>query len=499
MSDPRLPSVIAQPDLRDSLWDLRLPAPRVCPVPERQPNAESTEGAVRLSGVVSALSYALDITEGQPEGHAARTCMIGMRIAETLGLDDDMKSALFYALQLKDLGCSSNAAKVASLFGADDHTIKRDFKTTDWPRLSSSMAYILRNVAPQRSLIHKIGRFVAIGVSGQKGAREMVRIRCERGAEIAQIFGLPDATAEAIRGLDEHWNGKGHPRGLSGEEIPLLARIAGLSQTVEVFVASTGLDNAMEMAQRRSGRWFDPELVRILLSLRRDRDLWDHYSRENAYRQVTQYEPPDRLIIADDARLDRVALGFARVVDAKSPWTAKHSEFVTWLAVGAATALGQDDAELRRLHRAGLLHDIGKLGVSSAILDKPGKLTDDERLAIQQHPAYTQHILERIQGFEKITAIAAAHHERLDGKGYHRGITAKFLSKSMRCLVVADICEALSAQRPYRDTMPMAQVLSIMEGEVGSGLCPEAFRALKFFVEATGFRANGEESEAEAA
>jgi putative nucleotidyltransferase with HDIG domain len=476
-------------DFRDSLWDEPGETHNACLLPLQRERHDGPGGVVRLSSIVSALSYALDITEGQPEGHAARTCMIGMRIAEEYGLDDEQRSALFYGLLLKDLGCSSNAAKVASLFGADDLKTKRDFKTTDWPRLTQSMSYILRNIAPGGTLVQKAGRFLAIGVSGQRGAREMIQIRCERGAEIARLFGLAEETAQTIRSLDEHWNGRGHPLGLRGTDIPLLSRIAGLAQTVEVFAAVHGVDAAMAMAQQRSGRWFDPELVRIIQALRHDADLWEAWHDIDAYQRVTRFEPQDRCMLADDDRLDRLALGFARVVDAKSPWTARHSEAVASLATGAATVMGMDKETLTTLRRAALLHDIGKLGVSSQILDKPGRLTDDERAAMQRHPGYSERILQRIDGFEKITALASAHHERLDGKGYHRGLTARYLSKPMRCLVAADICEALSADRPYRETMPMSKVMSILEEQVGDGICPEAFRSLRYHVEVTGFRA----------
>ena len=184
-----------------------------------------SQDTFRFSEVLSALSLALDMVEGQPEGHAMRSCYIGMTVGGRLGLGEEQRSALFYALLLKDAGCSSNASKVSALFGTDDLEVKRAFKTTNWSRLPQAALYVARTVSPEGSLWTRARRFLAVGLEGQKGARELVRIRCERGAEITRLMGFPEETAQAIRSLVEHWDGAGHPDGLKGEEIPLLARI----------------------------------------------------------------------------------------------------------------------------------------------------------------------------------------------------------------------------------------------------------------------------------
>src|SRR5271170_5542996 len=191
---------------------------------------------IKLSEVISALSYALDITEGQPEGHAARSCMLGMRLARELRLPTESSSALFYGLLLKDLGCSSNASKMCYLFGSDERAAKRDIKTVDWSRVSRSIRYIARHVAPQGSILRKAAKFARVAIGGVKQAKELVALRCERGAKIAKQLELPDETAAAIRALDEHWDGQGHPDGLEGDQIPPLARILSLAQTAEVFI-----------------------------------------------------------------------------------------------------------------------------------------------------------------------------------------------------------------------------------------------------------------------
>lgn len=436
---------------------------------------------IRFSEVVSALSFALDITEGQPEGHAARTCLIGMRLAEGLELSSTERSALFYALLLKDLGCSSNAARVCYLFAADDHTVKRDLKTTDWSNLLHAFQYVSRNVVPEGTSLKRAFQIVTVALEGSPKA--LMQARCERGAQIAQMLELPVATSEAILALDEHWDGRGGPSKLKREQIPLLARIAGLAQTFDVFFHSFGPIEAFEMARKRRGTWFDPALVDQLMRFEQDWGFWHQLSMPDPRGLLAEHEPADQVIMADDRRLDRVARSFAKVIDAKSPWTYNHSEQVAEIAGSLATILGLDERRRRDVIRAGLLHDIGKLGVSNRILDKPSGLTAAERAAISKHPEFTHRILSRVETFRDVAELAGAHHERLDGKGYYRGLTEDQLSIEARLVKIADVYQALSVDRPYRVALSWEAVQGIMRLELGTSICPEAYRALTHYVE----------------
>ena len=433
---------------------------------------------VKLSEVLSALSYVLDMVEGQPAGHVLRSCFIGMKIAERLQLSEEERSALFYALLLKDAGCSSNSSKVAALFESDDFRAKRELKTVNWSRLPKAFVYVARNVSPQGSVWSKARRFLAVGMEGSKAARNLVEIRCERGAEISRSMGFPEETARAIRALDEHWNGAGHPDGLKGEEIPPLARICSLAQTVEVFYSAHGPTGAEEMARARRGEWFDPDLVDVFLSEARAGGLWGALGEPDIARSVSLMEPADRVIAATPEWLDLTAHAFARIIDAKSPFTFRHSEGVARAAAKIGEHVGLPEGTVRDLTRAGLLHDIGKLGVSNRILDKPDKLTSDELAAVKRHPELTYGVLTRVAPFQSIAYMAANHHEKLDGSGYHRGVTGEHLSQPDRILAVADIFDALSQDRPYREAMPMEKVLRIIERESGEKLSPESVEAL---------------------
>jgi HD-GYP domain-containing protein (c-di-GMP phosphodiesterase class II) len=302
-----------------------------------------------------------------------------------------------------------------------------------------------------------------------------MRARCERGADIARLMGLSGATSDAIRCLDEHFDGHGQPNGLRGEEIPLLARILCLAQTVEIFHAAHGVDAALRVAARRRRGWFDPDLVDTLAATRSDRAFWDSVPAAD----LTGWEPPDRGLVADEERLDRIADAFAGVVDAKSPWTYRHSDRTCLIATSVALLLGCDDATLIDVRRAALLHDIGKLGISNRILDKPARLTDAEFAEVRRHPLLTAEVLARVPGLAPLAPLAAAHHERLDGMGYPHGLRGDQLSTPMRVLAVADVYEALTSERPYRPAHRSADALKIMRPEVPRRLDGEAFAALE--------------------
>ena len=429
---------------------------------------------IALSGVIGALSYALDITEGQPEGHALRSCAIGMRIAQELELPGPLRSDLFYALLLKDAGCSANAERMAAMFGADDQVAKRTSKLVDWASPWQAMRWSLRTVAPGGTIRQRVARLQGIRDEGEV-TRKLMEARCDRGAEIARMLYLSEETAAAIRSLDEHWDGRGQPDGLAGDEIPLLARILCLAQTVEIFHAAGGVKAARRVARRRRGRWFDPALVDAFLAICRDRPFWASLEEPD----VSHWEPSDLVLRADDDRVDRIAEAFARVIDAKSPFTALHSVRVAEIAVGIGGVLGFDAVVQRDLRRAGLLHDIGKLAISNLILDKPGRLTDDEFTTVKEHPAFSLRILERAPCFAPIADLAANHHERIDGTGYPRGLGGDALDMPVRVLAVADVYEALTADRPYRGPMPVEKALDIVSWEVPGRLDRAAFSALE--------------------
>ncbi len=418
---------------------------------------------IRLGELLAALTYALDLAEGQAAGHALRACLIGMTLAERIGLEPEQRSELYYAHLLKDAGCSSNASRVAALLAADDQAVKRELKLTDWTRFPDRVRYASRVAAAGSSLPARLAR-LALLARRQPEQREFTRLRCERGAEIAAGLGFPIGTSDAIRALDEHWDGSGHPRGLEGEAIPLAARIMCLAQTVDAFRTAFGVEGALAAAAARRGRWFDPALVDAL-----DADLLLSVPEDagELERRAAAHEPRELVLVGDDDRVGRVADAFADLIDAKSPSTAGHSTRVAALVVAGSERLGEPAGP--DIQRAARLHDIGTLSVSSRILDNPGPLSEPEWAAVRAHPLHTERLLSRVTPLRPIAAIAAAHHERLDGSGYPHGLTGADLGLPARLLAAADVLEALTSARPYRAPLPPAAAVAHLRGEAGAG------------------------------
>ncbi|MBK8163801.1 MAG: HD domain-containing protein [Gammaproteobacteria bacterium] len=433
---------------------------------------------ILLSEVIGALSYALDLTEGQPPGHCLRSCWIGVHVGKTLGLDTEHLWDLYYTLLLKDAGCSSNAARLCELYGYDDHTTKRDFKLVDSQRLVEITSFVLRHTALGKQLGERIRHIMHLAKHGEQLATELIMTRCERGAEIAQQLGFNDRIANGIRCLDEHWNGKGRPFRISGAAIPLNSRIALLSQVADVFHSIGGPQRALAEVAGRSHTWFDPEVVRAFESAGRFGALWETLKSPELEARVADLEPASKGMIVDDDYLDAISSAFGRVVDAKSPYTYGHSTRVAEYSSLIAQHLGLSPERRRWLRRGAFLHDLGKLGVSNSILDKPSGLTAEEWSAVKRHPQHTEEILMRLSPFAELALVAGAHHERLDGKGYPRGLPADQIRLETRIITLCDIFDALTADRPYRAAIPVEESIEIMQRQRGIAIDNDCLDAL---------------------
>ena len=432
---------------------------------------------IALPDLLGAFSYALDLTEGQPAGHSIRCAYIAGRLAQSVGLTATQRGHAQYAALMKDLGCSSNAARIAELYLADDRDFKHRFKTIA-PGLPSTLRFVFGETGRNASLGHRIGAIANILRNGDAVAQEMIVSRCTRGADIAAELRLHPDVCNAIYHLDEHWDGSGRPGRLSGDAVPLYARIALLAQIADVFHQGGGRAAALAEVSRRSGSWLDPELVRAFEVLAGEDGFWRDLESPVLEAIVAASLPRDEVLIDEDY-LDAITAAFGQVVDAKSPFTSGHSARVAQFAHDLGMRLDVDPARLRQLRRCAALHDIGKLGVSSAILEKPGKLDDAEWQQMRGHAETTAQILGRISGFAEMAEIASGHHERLDGAGYPLGLKAAQIARETRIITTCDFYDALTADRPYRAAMPQEKALSIMASEVGKAVDGECFAALK--------------------
>lgn len=435
-------------------------------------------GELRMAELIAALSHALDMTEGQPPGHCMRCCWIGMQIAQALGLNSEQRWALYYTLLLKDLGCSSNAARICQLYHTDDLGFKRDFKQVN-DSLSQVVRFILQHTGVNAGLAERFRTLLKVVREGDELARELIQTRCERGAGIARQLRFPEPVAEGIHALDEHWNGKGQPEGLQGTAIPLFSRIALLAQVVDVFHITGGAEAAKDEVQARSGQWFDPSLVAVFQTVAEQPSFWSTLNAPDLADVIMSLEPADQRVPLDEDYLDEIAGAFGQVVDSKSPYTAGHSERVGLYTDMVAETMGLDGPRRRWLKRGALLHDVGKLGVSNAVLDKPGRLDDQEWQAVRAHAGFTEEILSRIGAFSRLAVVAGAHHERLDGAGYPKQLSGDQICLETRIITVADIFDAITAERPYRGAIPVDEALAIMRKEVDTAIDRHCLAALE--------------------
>jgi HD-GYP domain-containing protein (c-di-GMP phosphodiesterase class II) len=444
-------------------------------------DTQGLDGSISLSEIISALSYALDLTEGAVHGHALRSCLLGMRIAEEAKLPSEQTSSLYFALLLKDIGSS----RMSKMQGTEGRTATAGLESEDWARAHkpslSSLKLMWSNVLPETGYLGRAARFVRNGVTHHQNISALSRLRDDRGAAILSKLGMDQIAADAVRSVKERWDGSGYPDSLKGEQIPLLARICTVAQHLDFTSATNGMQSAIDTLEQRSGSWFDPELVRMARSLHRRGTLWNNCSPADAEQDTRQ-----AVLDLDSGmrhqlepnQIDRICEAFADVVDAKSHFTYSHSQGVADAAFGIAQAMGLSRDRAQLVRRAALLHDIGKLGVANTILDKKSQLTPEEWKTVYEHPRITRRILERIAPFREMAVIAGEHHEKLDGSGYPDHLRAADLSIESRIVAVADVFAALSEDRPYRAGIELDETLSIMSKLIPTQLDESCFEVL---------------------
>jgi HD-GYP domain-containing protein (c-di-GMP phosphodiesterase class II) len=433
-----------------------------------------TGDGVRLAALVAALSLATDLGLGQPQQHIIRQTLIAMRVAELEGLSDDERSAIFYVSLLAWVGCVADAHEMGKWFG-DDMAVRADSYLVDMTGLPM-MRFMIGHVASGSSPIRRltmIGRFLA---GGSKEVQQSMAAHCETSGELSLRLGLGAAVRDPLQQAFERWDGKGHPAKLAGSEIARIMRIVHVANDVEALHRIGGVDAAVEMLRSRRGTEFDPELVDIfcahageLLASIDEVDGWDTLigGHDGLGRELTGEE------------LDQALEAFADYADIKSPFTLGHSRGVARLAAAAAATLGLPSDDVVLVRRAALVHDVGVIGVSASILDKPGRLTEAERERIRTHPYLTARTFSKPPALAKIGQLAAMHHERMDGSGYPSGLTAEGIPMTARVIAAADVYHALLEPRPYRAAWAHDEARQMLVAEVSDGrLDGDAVRAV---------------------
>jgi HD-GYP domain-containing protein (c-di-GMP phosphodiesterase class II) len=441
-----------------------LPLARPCSTYQFEAAASLGLMRLRLAELVAAWSLATDLGLGLPQEHVLRQCRIALGLAERLGLDEADRAAVYYVAMLAWVGCTADSHELAHQFG-DDLALRADAHRVDLAGLPM-VGFLLRRVGTERPPLRRARMAAALVASGGRGAAEAMTAHCQVAAAIARRLGLGAEVQEPLLHVFSRWDGKGIPGGTGGEELPLAIRLVHVAAIAEVHHRGGGVDAAIAVARDRAGGQFDPRLVEAFTDCARE--LLDGLAEESSWDAVIAAEPGLAKALAGD-RLDAALEAVADFGDLKSPWFTGHSRGVARLAAEAALEAGLPADAVTELRRAALVHDLGRTGVPNTIWDKPGPLTDAERERVRLHPYYTERMLARPEALARLGAIAASHHERMDGSGYHRSLPGSALSPAARMLAAADAFHAMTEARPHREALVTDDAAAELRGEVRAG------------------------------
>jgi HD-GYP domain-containing protein (c-di-GMP phosphodiesterase class II) len=419
---------------------------------------------VRLAELVAALSLGVDLGFGQPMEHVLRQCLIALRLAERMGLDEQARGGVYYTALLINVGCHSDAHEQAKWFG-DDIALKATKYGARDPQSLRALASVIRRVGRGNPPLHRLRVGLDFVMSGRRDVDGMIATHAALARGLAEQLGLPAEVLEGVGGAYERWDGRGWP-GAKGERIPLASRIAQFAEFVEVAHRLGGPEGATALARRRSGTQFDPAVVAVLCDA--PGAILDGLDAIGTWDAVIGAEPALALMLSGE-RVDAALLAIANFVDLKSPYTNGHSRAVADLAAEAGRRLGLSEEEVRGLRRAGLVHDFGRLGVSNAIWDKHGPLGAGEWERVRLHPYLTERMLHGSAALAPLGAVALQHCERLDGSGYPRGLSGSAISRAARILGAADAYQAMREPRPHRPPRAAAEAAQQLGGDVKAG------------------------------
>lgn len=418
---------------------------------------------LRLAELTAAISLATDLGTGQPQEHALRTCVLSLRAADALGLTPAGRSVVFYTALLRFLGCTADASDTAALVGGDEIGFNALMAPMVMADDREAVPYLIRHLGEDLRFVRRAGR-VAAALSDPGGKGRSLAAHCEVGARLAARMGLPTEVTVALAHAYERWDGKGLPDGLAADAVPLAVRIVVVARDIELWTARAGVDDALTVLAHRRGRAYDPVVVDAFVA---DGRSWLHaLDAVDAWEAVLDAEPGDPIVVSND-RVDVVLAAFADFADLKSTWFRGHSRAVSDLAAGAAAACGLGSGDVLRVRRAGLVHDLGIVGVPAGVWDRPGPLGHAAWERVRLHPYLSERILGRCAGLAPLGADAGAHHERADGTGYHR--SSRDIPLTAQLIAAADIYRALCEERPHRPGLVPDEAFKTLAAHADAG------------------------------
>jgi HD-GYP domain-containing protein (c-di-GMP phosphodiesterase class II) len=414
--------------------------------------------------VIAALSLATDLGVGLPFEHGLQSTLVALRLADRLGLDSGTTSSAYYGCLLFYVGCTADADISAELFA--DGALLNHFGPVMFGSPLQIMTGIMRALSdPDAGLASNTLRIAGRLPRAVRGHQAHITALCEVGVMLTDRLGLPASVRDLFRSLTERWDGKGEPDRLRGEEIPLPLRIMHVARDATFQQLLGGTTYAARVVRDRAGHAFDPRIAHLLADEAEEILAFDETS---VWYEVIGREPGDRPTMEGTAVDDALA-AIADFADLISPYLVGHSSGVAELVTSAGQLYGLSDADVVALRRAALVHDIGRVGVPAGIWQKSGPLTPHERERVRLHAYHSERVLCRSPFLATIAPVASAHHERLDGSGYHRGATAAALTPAARLLAAADAYHAMTEPRPYREALTPSQAADVLGAEARAG------------------------------
>jgi HD-GYP domain-containing protein (c-di-GMP phosphodiesterase class II) len=424
----------------------------------------SSRDAVRTAEVIGSLCLATDLGMGLPLEHGLQSTLFAIRLADRLGVSSAIAAQTYYGCLLFYVGCTVDAEFTAGLFRGD---LLRQFNPVMFGTQAQMMAGIMRaladpNSAPPVRVLQALGRLP----KAVRGHRDHLAALCEVAFMLSGRLGMPLGVRELFARFTDRWDGKGPLGGRRGEEIPLALRVIHVARDAALQRMLGGIDYAAKVVTERAGGAFDPAVAARLaadahdiLALDDERSVWD---------DVLALEPAPRLMLRG-AEIDAALAAMGDFADLASRYLVGHSAGVAELAAAATRRCGFPDADMAAMRRAALVHDVGRVAVSALIWQKAGPLSRDEWEQVRLHAYHTERVLCRSAFLATLVPVATFHHERLDGRGYHRGVAAAALPPPARLLAAADAYHAMTEPRPHRDTLTPTRAAGLLGEEARAG------------------------------
>lgn len=423
---------------------------------------------IRHAEVVVALSRATELAMGQPADFALRSCVLGVDLARALGMGAEDVREVFYLALMRYIGCNTETYALAALFG-DEIALRRALAPIDLTSTSELVPILLRLVSQANAdspFPERLWRIVGALARSKAVSTDVLNGHCEVAERFGTRLGFKSRIVRNLGQLYARWDGKGIPHGLEAEAISPAVRVVAFAQDAITLHEAYGLERCVLTLQQRRATAYDPRIVDRFMA---DGEGFMRATEGRSSWQSVLALEPEPFGHLDAASIDDMLLALADFVDIKSPFTAGHSRAVAELAAEAARRSRLPKSDVLALWRAGLVHDLGQVGVSTAILVKYGRLSENEWERVRLHPYHAERIFDGLPLFSSLSALVGSHHERADGSGYHRGSRGDAVSLPAKILAAAEAYQSMTEPRPYRPAMPSAAAAGVLREAVRVG------------------------------